>query len=89
LLTHNNIQDAMPQSKGAINHTLDNVNAKHHTAFWRMRAEYVLPSKTGIDIINSGVYWPKKDDETFRLIKDRAASSDHRMVWVNLLLKNK
>ncbi len=87
LLTHNNIQDVLPQSRGAKKHTHDNVNAMHHTAFWRMRADYVLPSKTGIDITNSGVYWPTEDEDTFRLIKDRAASSDHRMVWVDLLLK--
>jgi hypothetical protein len=89
LLTHDNIQDEMPQSQGAKEHTLDKENAKHHTAFWRMRADYVLPSKTGIDIKNSGVYWPTKNEDTFRLIKDRAASSDHRMVWVDILLKSK
>ena len=89
LLTHENIQDVLPQSLGAKKHTSDNVNAKHHTAFWRMRADYVLPSKTGMYVKNSGVYWPTEDDETFRLIKDRAASSDHRMVWVDLLLKQK
>ena len=89
LLTHNNIQDVMPQSQGAKEHTLDKENAKHHTAFWRMRADYVLPSKTGIDIKNSGVYWPTENEDTFRLIKDRAASSDHRMVWVDILLKSK
>jgi endonuclease/exonuclease/phosphatase family metal-dependent hydrolase len=89
LLTHNNIQDVLPQSQGAKEHTLDKENAKHHTAFWRMRADYVLPSKTGIDIKNSGVYWPTVDEDTFRLIKDRAASSDHRMLWVDILLKSK
>ena len=89
LLTHDNIQDVMPHSQGAKEHTLDKENAKHHTAFWRMRADYVLPSKTGIDIKNSGVYWPTVDEDTFRLIKDRAASSDHRMVWVDILLQTK
>jgi endonuclease/exonuclease/phosphatase family metal-dependent hydrolase len=89
LLTHNNIQDVMPQSQGAKEHTLDKENAKYHTAFWRMRADYVLPSKTAIDIKNSGVYWPTVNEDTFRLIKDRAASSDHRMVWVDILLKSK
>jgi len=87
LLMHDNIQDAMPQSQGAKTHTQDNENAKHHTAFWRMRADYVLPSKVGFTIKDSGVYWPTEDEETFRLIKDRSASSDHRMVWLDLLLK--
>jgi hypothetical protein len=89
LLKHEKVEDPMPQSQGAEKHTLDNINAKHHTAFWRMRADYVLPSKLGFDIKGSGVFWPEKDEDTFKLIKDRAASSDHRMVWLDLLLKNK
>ncbi len=88
LLNNDKIQDAKPQSLGAIKHTQDNVNAKNHTAFWRMRADYVLPSKMGFDIKNSGVYWPAESEDTFRLIKDRAASSDHRMVWLDLLVTN-
>jgi len=87
LLMHDNIQDAMPESQGAKIHTLDNKNARHHTAFWRMRADYVLPSKVGFTIKDSGVYWPTENEDTFRLIKDRSASSDHRMVWLDLLLK--
>jgi endonuclease/exonuclease/phosphatase family metal-dependent hydrolase len=89
LLAHVDIQDAMPSSEGAEKHTQDNINAKHHTAFWRMRADYVLPSKMGLTIKGAGVYWPTKDEDTYRLIKDRAASSDHRMVWLDLLLNNK
>jgi endonuclease/exonuclease/phosphatase family metal-dependent hydrolase len=88
LLNNDKIQDAKPQSQGAIKHTQDNVNAKNHTAFWRMRADYVLPSKIGFDIKSSGVYWPLATEDTFRLIKDRAASSDHRMVWLDLLITN-
>lgn len=89
LLAHQQIQDALPASKGAKYHSLDNKNAKHHTAFWRMRADYVLPSKVGFAIKDSGVFWPTKHEETFRLIKDRAASSDHRLVWLELLVKSK
>lgn len=51
-----------------------------------MRADYVLPSKVGFNIINSGVFWPEKDSKEYRLIKDRQASSDHRMVWLDLAL---
>jgi endonuclease/exonuclease/phosphatase family metal-dependent hydrolase len=89
LLNHDNIQDPMPQSQGAKAHSQDNENAKHHTAFWRMRADYVLPSKVGFTVENSGVYWPTVDKDTFRLIKDRSASSDHRRVWLDLMIKNK
>jgi len=88
LLSNDKIQDPMPHSQGAKQHSPDNINAKHHTAFWRMRADYVLPSKVGFDIKNSGVFWPSENENTFRLIKDRAASSDHRMVWIDLLVTN-
>jgi len=86
LLSHAQIQDVKPHSQGGGKHSPDNVNAKYHTAFWRMRADYVLPSKVGFSIKDSGVFWPSENEDAFRLIQDRAASSDHRMVWVNLLL---
>jgi hypothetical protein len=84
LITNNKLQDPMPTSLGGELHKNDNVNAKYHTAYWGMRADYVLPSVIGFTIKDSGVFWPKKNDEAFRLIKDRQASSDHRLVWVDL-----
>lgn len=84
LITHPNVQDVMPQSDGARKHSPDNEFGPYHTAFWRMRADYALPSHTGIKVINSGVFWPEKNEGTFRLIKDRNASSDHRLVWVDI-----
>ncbi|PKI16748.1 endonuclease/exonuclease/phosphatase family protein [Colwellia sp. 12G3] len=88
-LIHNKqIQDAMPQSQGGKTHTPDNSNAKHHTAFWRMRADYVLPSVTGLTLNDSGIFWPSETDDSYRLIKDRKASSDHRLVWLELTTKN-
>lgn len=86
LLAHQNIQDPLPKSKGGKAHSKDNPYSENHTAFWRMRADYVLPSKTGINIINSGVFWPQPDQPEFRLIKNRSASSDHRLVWVDVIL---
>jgi hypothetical protein len=87
LLGHANIQDPKPQSIGALQHHKDNANSKYHTAAWGMRADYVLPSRLGWRIEDSGVFWPKKQDDAFRLIKDRQASSDHRLVWVDLDLQ--
>ncbi len=86
LLTNNKLQDPMPTSIGGELYRTDNNNAKYHTAYWGMRADYVLPSALDFTIKNSGVFWPQKKDETYRLIKDRAASSDHRLVWVDLEL---
>ena len=86
LLAHKNIQDPLPASDGGKAHTQNNPNSVNHTAHWRMRADYVLPSKAGIKIVNSGVFWPLTQTPEFRLIKDRSASSDHRLVWVDLVL---
>jgi endonuclease/exonuclease/phosphatase family metal-dependent hydrolase len=88
LLNNEKIQDAMPQSQAGQKHSPDNSNAKHHTAFWRMRADYVLPSVTGLTINNSAVFWPLATDDSYRLVKDRKASSDHRLVWLELTTKN-
>jgi len=84
LITNNKLQDPMPTSLGGQLHKSDNVNAKYHTAYWGMRADYVLPSVFGFTVRDSGVFWPQKNDEAFRLIKDRQASSDHRLVWADL-----
>jgi endonuclease/exonuclease/phosphatase family metal-dependent hydrolase len=91
LLNHPNIQDVMPQSNGAQKHSANskkNKFAQNHTAFWRMRADYVLPSKNGIEVKGSGVFWPTKQEDTYRLIKDRSASSDHRLVWLDLRIES-
>src|SRR5690606_5982402 len=75
-----------PQSKGGAEHTPDNPKAAFHTAGWRMRADYVLPSKAGWHVKASGVFWPEKSDPLYPLVGSRGASSDHRLVWVKLEL---
>ncbi|ALO35188.1 endonuclease [Colwellia sp. MT41] len=87
LLQDKKIQDVMPQSQAGELHTPDNVNAKHHTSNWGMRVDYVLPSALDFTINDSGVFWPLASDESYRLIKDRNASSDHRLVWLELTTK--
>ncbi|GLX86462.1 hypothetical protein tloyanaT_27150 [Thalassotalea loyana] len=87
LLNNPLVNDPMPTSKGGDLHKPDNANSKYHTAYWGMRADYVLPSQFGFNMIDSGVYWPEKDSQEYYLIKDRGASSDHRLVWVDLEIK--
>lgn len=77
----------IPMSKGGDLHKADNKLSKHHTAYWGMRADYVLPSTYGWEVIENGVFWPHTDSVLFRLVKDRNASSDHRLVWSTLKLK--
>lgn len=85
LIEHDKVAGAfMPGSEGGALHTPDNPLGKTHTAGWRMRADYVLPSKAGWDIQSGGVFWPSADDALYRLVKDRQSSSDHRLVWLDL-----
>ncbi|WP_448547277.1 endonuclease/exonuclease/phosphatase family protein [Thalassotalea fusca] len=84
LTNHPLVIDPMPTSEGGKKSKADNPNAKYHTAYWGMRADYVLPSKHGWTVTGTGVFWPNEDSNEFRLIKDRQASSDHRLVWVDL-----
>ena len=89
LLSHKLINaDYVPTSQGGVLHSPDNPYAASHTAGWRMRADYVLPSK-GLQILNGGVFWPQPDDPQFYLVKDRASSSDHRLVWLDIVLENR
>lgn len=62
-----------------------------HTADWRedngpgnLRVDYVLPSRSW-RVVGAGVFWPEKGDPLRRLVKTGGkASSDHRLVWVDL-----
>ena len=53
-----------------------------------MRADYVLPAKAQLSVLDSGIFWPQTNKAEFRLVKDRAASSDHRLVWVDVAFKH-
>ena len=75
-----------PASKGGLEHTPGNPRALNHTAFWRMRADYVLPSATGFSMIDSGVFWPAKREPLADLVEKRESSSDHRLVWAKVKL---
>lgn len=88
LLEHSAIQgDFVPLSEGGKVHTPDNPLAAQHTAGWRKRADYVLPSNYGIRIINGGVFWPTNDQPKAGLVKNREKSSDHRLVWLDIQLR--
>jgi predicted extracellular nuclease len=54
-----------------------------------LRVDYVLPS-LGLGIVNAGVFWPASNDPLFDLVGDWPfSSSDHRMVWIDVLKKGK
>jgi hypothetical protein len=48
-----------------------------------LRVDYVLPPRD-LKIIDAGVFWPTTDDPLFPLVVE---SSDHRLVWVDLMIE--
>ncbi len=83
LLSHPAVNALTPTSEGGREARPGDPHSASHTVSWGMRADYVLPS-THLGIENSGVYWPIKEEPLHRLIESREASSDHRLVWVDL-----
>lgn len=80
--------DITPTSIAGKNNSNSSFSADH-TAGWGMRVDYVLPSRTGIKLQSNGVFWPEATSPLSRLITTRSASSDHRLVWADLILINK
>lgn len=99
LLTSNYLTDPKQASDGATaaSKTQQGANLAHKgnaatdTADWRddpapgnLRVDYVLPAKT-LNVTNAGVFWPTPTESGFDWIgSDGRASSDHRLVWVDL-----
>ncbi|MEO1688773.1 MAG: endonuclease/exonuclease/phosphatase family protein, partial [Pseudomonadota bacterium] len=99
LLSHPRVQDPRPRSRGAEAAAKQGgANARHgadpafDTSDWRdepgpgnLRVDYALPSD-GWRTTGAGVFWPAPDHPLARLVKGgrRPASSDHRLVWVDL-----
>jgi len=79
--------DFIPESQGGIDNDPANSLAKTHTASWKMRADYVLPSAYGLKIEQGAVFWPGTQDVLHRLTDlGKVVSSDHRLVWLDLAL---
>jgi len=54
-----------------------------------LRTDYVLPS-SNLEVCASGVFWPASTDAEFALVNDDVeASSDHRLVWVDIALSGR
>ena len=99
LLSHPLVQDPQPRAKGGADAaTLQRGNNVGHggnpeldTADWNddkgpgnLRVDYVLPS-SDLTVTDAGVFWPTRSDPDFPLIgAGKPASSDHRLVWVDI-----
>ncbi|GJM25703.1 MAG: endonuclease [Phycisphaerae bacterium] len=85
-------KDPAPYGQPAINQLLNHPRIKANTPKLPKektcefgRIDYALPS-TDLAIKESGVFAPTNDDELRRLVGDRSASSDHRIVWIDIQL---
>ncbi|MEM9013000.1 MAG: endonuclease/exonuclease/phosphatase family protein [Pseudomonadota bacterium] len=101
LLAHPRVQDPKPASRGAAQaaETTGGANARHRgdpaldTADWNdergpgnLRVDYVLPAAT-LRVLDAGVFWPEPDELGADWVSgDRDATSDHRLVWVDIAL---
>ncbi len=82
LLDHPLIQpEPTPKSAGAAEQVRSTMrNRETKTSRFNLRVDYVLPSRQGFTIKQSGVFWPEKTDPRYPLL----SATDHRCVWVDV-----
>ena len=62
----------------------DTLDAADSPGPGNLRLDYVLPARN-LKCVASAVFWPKNDEETFRLVGTHPfPGSDHRMVWADV-----
>lgn len=99
LLGNHRLTDSLPTSAGAVEAAAlqGGANTTHEgdpaydtadfsdTAPGNLRADYVLPSRR-LSVVDAGVFWPVREDPLWRLTGAFPfPSSDHRLVWVDLV----
>ena len=80
--------ELVPSSQGGKAHNKkerDLGDPSYDTSIFGMRIDYVLPSKS-LEAIDSGVFWPVKEDELWPFLRGEQAVSDHFLVWVDIKL---
>ncbi|MCG2624263.1 endonuclease/exonuclease/phosphatase family protein [Arthrobacter sp. I2-34] len=99
LLRHPLVQDPLPASAGAVESARLQAGANvHHLSDPRLdtadfgrstgnlRVDYVLPSRD-LAVAGAGVFWPRTGEPGAELTGPfPCATSDHRLVWVDLAL---
>lgn len=90
-LAYEQNDNMIPSSAGALENTPDTPYAKFHTARWGMRVDYIIPSMQQVDVIDSGTFWPGKNDTLSYLVNpvtdSDVDSSDHRLVWLDVAIR--
>ncbi len=85
LLNHPRVRDPKPGSAGGRRAAGDYAGPKElRTSAWG-RLDYVLPSRD-LKVVDAGVFWPGPDDPLRELVDGEAAASDHRLVWVDVVM---
>lgn len=100
LLVNSLLQDAVPQSRGAVlaadrqggpnkthgtDPSFDTVDWDESRTPGNMRVDYVLPS-ANLKVTGAGVFWPAPGEVGFELVGlDGSTGSHHRLVWVDVL----
>lgn len=85
LLDHPGVTDPRPAGRGGLGRAAVDPTAPAATS--HLRADYVLPS-ADLGVRGAGVFWPAPDDPLFRLTGDVPfPSSDHRLVWVDVVCR--
>ena len=85
LLDHPRVADPMPRSAGAVTSERPYDGPKDtRTSEWG-RIDYVLPSRD-LYVADAGVFWPAPEDPLSSLVARDESSSDHRMVWIDVVL---
>ena len=74
----------LPTSDGGKDNRPDNPYSQFHTARWGLQVDYALASSRGVRQTGQGLFWPQNGSALFRLVEDRRASSDHRLVWIDI-----
>ncbi len=88
LLNHSLVNSScIPTSEAGRLNRPESAFSAEHTASWGIRVDYAVPSKAGLGVNGCGMFWPAPDDPLHALIETRTASSDHRMVWVDVSLE--
>ncbi|MCI5044756.1 MAG: endonuclease/exonuclease/phosphatase family protein [Aquisalinus sp.] len=73
-------------------HELDTADFRDdgNNAAGNLRIDYVLPSKFGLEVVNAGVYWPDSNEDGYDFVGSGypQVSSDHRLVWVDVIVQD-
>ena len=90
LTGHARVRDLRPESPGAaeLGDAADTADWPEEKGPGNLRVDYVLPS-TSLAVAGSGVFWPSRGDPLAALVaveRRSRASSDHRLVWVDIRL---